>query len=186
MFLLEDMSRNGTYVNGKRIKQTQLKNRDQVRVGQNTISVDITPLSGTQTLNSKNTSRDLLPYLLELRAHIVIKGLEAGVTQPFSEERITIGRRAENNLVLDGDNISRQHVSIERRGDTYFVRDLGSANGTHLNDQRLLAPTLEAQLCDGDRIRIGDFQLTVRLRSQDCILNFKKLKRSKSETRNTR
>ena len=177
MFLIEDTSRNGTYVNGKRIQQAQLQDRDQVRVGQNILVVDIATLVGTQALNGKATARDLLPYLLELRAHIVVKGLEVGVTQPFSEERITIGRRAENHLVLEGDNISRQHVSIERRGDRYFVCDLESANGTHLNDQRLVAPALEAQLRDGDRVRLGDFQLTVRLRGQDCILNFKQLKR---------
>ena len=182
-FLLEDSSRNGTFVNDKRIQQTQLHDRDQIRVGQNLIVVDIATLTGTQALNGKVTARDLLPYLLELRAHIVVKGLEVGVTQPFSEERITIGRRAENQLILDGDNISRQHVSIERRGEGYFVRDLGSANGTYLNDQRLVAPALEAQLRDNDRLRVGDFQLTVRLRGQDCILNFKKLKQSQTETR---
>jgi pSer/pThr/pTyr-binding forkhead associated (FHA) protein len=178
MFLLEDMSRNGTYVNGKRVNQCQINDRDQLRVGQNLLVVDILTLSGTQALNGKATARDLLPYLLELRAHIVVKGLEAGVTQPFNEERITIGRRSENHLVLDDDNVSRQHVSIERRGDEYFVRDLDSANGTYLNDQRLTKPALEAQLHDGDRVRLGDYQLTVRLRAQDCILNFKKLKRS--------
>ncbi len=177
MYLLEDSSRNGTYVNGKRVTQCQLNDRDQVRVGQNLLVVDILTLTGTQALNGKATARDLLPYLLELRAHIVVKGLEAGVTQPFNEERITIGRRGENHLTLEDDNISRQHVSIERRGDVYFVCDLASANGTYLNDQRLDQPALEAQLHDGDRVRIGDFQLTVRLRAQDCILNFKKLKR---------
>jgi pSer/pThr/pTyr-binding forkhead associated (FHA) protein len=185
LFLIEDTSRNGTYVNGKRIEQAQLNDRDQVRVGQNLLVVDIATQTGTQALNGKVTSRDLLPYLLELRAHIVVKGLEIGVTQPFSEDTITIGRREGNQLVLDGDNISRQHVNIERRGEHYFARDLGSANGTYLNEQRLVAPALEAQLHDGDRLRIGDFELTVRLRNQDCILNFRKLKRDVTDLNRT-
>jgi len=112
-----------------------------------------------------------MPPEVELNPHIVVKGLEEGVTQPFSEDRITIGRRADNHVALDADNISRQHVSIERREGQYYICDLGSANGTYLNDQR----TDLAQLNDGDRLRIGNHTISVSLVAQDCILNFKKI-----------
>jgi hypothetical protein len=39
-------------------------------------------------------------FLIEMKPHIVVNGLEAGVTQPFGEERITIGRRVGNHLTL--------------------------------------------------------------------------------------
>jgi pSer/pThr/pTyr-binding forkhead associated (FHA) protein len=92
------------------------------------------------------------------------------VTQPFGEDCVTIGRRADNHITIDEDNISRRHVSIERREGQYYIRDLGSANGTHLNDRK----TDLAQLNDGDRLRVGGYLITVSLVEQDCILNFKK------------
>ncbi len=176
-FLLEDSSRNGTYVNGERIESTQLRDQDQIRVGQNLLLVQLTSSQGTMALASKATTPNLLPYLLELKPHIVIKGLEVGVTQPFGETRVTIGRRADNHLMLDEDNISRQHLCIERRDDEqYYAADMGSSNGTFLNDERIQT----APLKDGDTLRFGDYALTVRLRGQDCILSFKKI--SKIET----
>jgi hypothetical protein len=52
----------------------------------------------------------------------------------------------------------------------YFVSDLGSANGTHLNEEQVEM----AELNDGDRLRIGNYTLTVGLRDLDCVLNFKR------------
>jgi len=170
-YFIVDSSRNGTYVNGQRIQQVQLHDNDQIRVGQNILVVHFPSPVATGTLAPKVTTPHLAATLIAIKAHIVVKGLEEGVTQPFSEDRITIGRRAENHLVLDADNISRQHASIERRDGQYFVCDLGSANGTYLNEQRVET----APLRDGDRVRIGNFSLTVSLREQDCILNFKQL-----------
>jgi len=173
-FLVEDTSRNGTYVNGERVAAIQLCDQDQVRIGQNILLIHLSSSTGTASLISKSTTPNLLPYLLELKPHIVVKGLEAGVTQPFGEERITIGRRADNHLVIDADNISRQHLCIERHGEEYLATDMGSSNGTFLNDQRIQSAVLK----DGDSLRIGDYTLTVRLRGQDCILSFKQVTKS--------
>ncbi|HKX27628.1 MAG TPA: FHA domain-containing protein, partial [Blastocatellia bacterium] len=171
VFILEDSSRNGTYVNDQRVSQAQLNDGDHLRIGQNFLLVHYSSGANTSLLAPKMTAPQPLPPSLELKPVIVAKGLEEGVTQPFSEERITIGRRSDNHLVLDGDNISRQHASIERTAGQYVVTDLGSANGTHLNDQRVDQTTLS----DGDRLRIGDFMITISLLDQDCILNFKKI-----------
>jgi pSer/pThr/pTyr-binding forkhead associated (FHA) protein len=165
-----DSSRNGTFVNGQRITQRQLSDGDQIRVGQNLMIVHLPPAVGTSALASKATTPQLVTPLIGIKPRIVVKGLEEGVTQPFNDERITMGRRLDNHLVLDGDNISRQHVAIERRTGEYFICDLGSANGVYLNDERVES----APLRDGDRLRIGSFSLVVSLREQDCILNFKK------------
>ncbi|MBI1763481.1 MAG: FHA domain-containing protein [Acidobacteria bacterium] len=170
-FLVEDTSRNGTYLNGERIAAAQLRDQDQLRVGQNILLIHLSSSAGTGALASKNTTPNLLPYLLELKPHIVIKGLEIGVTQPFGEDRITIGRRSDNHLVLDYDNISRQHLCIERKDEQYIATDMGSSNGTYLNDQRIQS----APLSDGDCLRIGNYTLTVKLRGQDCILSFKQI-----------
>ncbi len=168
-FLL-DSSRNGTFVNGQRITQVQLHDGDQIRVGKNLLMVNLPSATGTSMLESKATTPQLATPFIGIRPRIIVKGLEDGVTQPFNDDRITMGRRTDNHLVLDGDNISRQHVAVERREEQYLICDLGSANGTYLNDQRIDS----APLKDGDRVRIGSFSLVVSLREQDCILNFKK------------
>ena len=173
VFVLEDNSRNGTYVNGQRVSRAQFRDQDQIRIGQNMMLVNFSSGAHTGTITTKSTTPHRPLPAIELKPHIVVKGLEEGVTQPFSEERITIGRRSDNQLVLDDDNISRQHVSIERSNGQYLVCDLGSANGTYLNDLRID----RAQLNDGDRLRIGHFVMTVSLLDQDCILNFKRVKR---------
>jgi ABC transport system ATP-binding/permease protein len=173
VFVVEDSSRNGTYVNGQRANRAQLRDGDQIRIGQNLLLVHFSSGFHTGTIAPKATAPHRLPPAVELKPHIVVKGLEEGVTQPFGDERITIGRRSDNHLILDDDNISRQHVSIERCNGQYLVCDLGSANGTYLNDRRID----RAQLNDGDRLRIGHFVMTVSLIDQDCILNFKKAKR---------
>jgi pSer/pThr/pTyr-binding forkhead associated (FHA) protein len=170
VYILRDSSRNGTFINGERVLQAQLRDGDQVRIGANILLFHISSGIATSALAGKVTTPNRLPPIIELRPHIVVKGLEEGVTQPFDEDCVTIGRRVDNHISIDEDNISRRHASIERRDGQYFIRDMGSANGTRLNDQR----TDLAQLNDGDRLRIGGYAITISLVAQDCILNFKK------------
>lgn len=166
--VLQDTSRNGTFVNNQRVNEVQLRDGDQIRIGQNLLAVSFNPRIVTRIFKQRQTTPLQICWAIELNPHIVVNGLEPGVTQPFGEERITVGRQADNHLVLEADNISRQHVAIERRESQYYIVDLGSANGTYLNDQRVEA----APLHHGDRIRIGNYVLQVALREQDCILNF--------------
>lgn len=168
VYVLQDSSRNGTFVNGERITEATLADNDQVRVGQNLMVVNIVPCNATSALSPMATTPLGSGFVIELRPHIVVKGLEAGTTQPFSEERITIGRRSDNHLSLDAENISREHAAIERRDGAYFIVDLGSANGTYHNDERVeIAP-----LQHGDRVRIGSYVLQIAMRDQDCIVSF--------------
>jgi len=64
-----------------------------------------------------------------------------------------LGRSPENDVVIDHPKASRQHTAIHAQDDTEFwLLDLGSRNGTYLNEQRLLHPKL---LRDGDQISVG-------------------------------
>jgi len=170
-YILRDSSRNGTFVNGERVRQAQLRDGDQIRIGANVLLVHLSSGIATSLISGKLTTPNRFPPVIELKPHIVVKGLEEGVTQPFGEDCVTIGRRADNQIAIDADNISRRHVSIERRDGQYFIRDLGSANGTYLNERR----TDLAQLNDGDRLRIGGYRITISLVEQDCVLNFRKI-----------
>ncbi len=70
--------------------------------------------------------------------------------------RTTIGRSARNDLCVEDPFASRLHAEVKRRGDSYFISDLGSANGTLMNGTRLTVPL---QLGDGDIIRIGETEI---------------------------
>jgi two-component system, cell cycle response regulator len=65
---------------------------------------------------------------------------------------LRVGRMPDNEIVLDDDGVSRRHARIEPRGEPWFVMDVGSRNGTLLNERELDG---EARLVNGDRIKIG-------------------------------
>jgi diguanylate cyclase (GGDEF)-like protein len=83
---------------------------------------------------------------------IVIYGAELGRRLTLGTESFEIGRSSSNDLFIDQESVSRHHARIACRGDTYSVVDLGSTNGTYVNDERIRSPRL---LVDGDQVRIG-------------------------------
>ncbi len=62
-----------------------------------------------------------------------------------------VGRDPEVLVSIADKEVSRQHVRFEKRGDGFFIRDLGSTNGTYLNGSSVI----NAQVSDGDRIQLG-------------------------------
>ncbi len=70
----------------------------------------------------------------------------------LGEYVVTIGRLEECTITLGDPNASRQHAEIRPHGHSYVLRDLGSTNGTLVND----SPIGEHVLGDGDRIQIGN------------------------------
>ncbi|MDI7277973.1 MAG: FHA domain-containing protein, partial [Anaerolineae bacterium] len=73
-------------------------------------------------------------------------------------EELTIGRGADNGLVLDYGNVSRQHARIQFDGKDYKVTDLNSTNGTFLANVKLLPGVPEVWVAD-KALRIGDVWL---------------------------
>ena len=67
-------------------------------------------------------------------------------------KKVSLGRSAENDIPVLDPLISRQHALVELSGSGYLVTDLGSANGTYINDVPLTAP---ASLRVGDLVKFG-------------------------------
>src|SRR5215475_8927654 len=74
----------------------------------------------------------------------------------LNRPRITIGCSARNDLCVEDPFASRLHAEVRKRGDVFWIADLGSANGTVVNTARLTAPV---QLRDRDIIRIGETEI---------------------------
>lgn len=95
----------------------------------------------------------------DFAARLVLEqGPEPGQTFTLGGAPQTIGRSANNGIVINDAEISRRHAQITPKGDGYVLEDLGSTNGSFINGIRLNQPMA---LKHGDTVAFGD---TIRLR----------------------
>jgi pSer/pThr/pTyr-binding forkhead associated (FHA) protein len=83
-------------------------------------------------------------------------GLRAGAAYDLSDGAL-LGRGEQADIVLEDSFASSSHARLVPHGDVIVLEDLGSTNGTYLNDEPLRGPQ---PLHPGDRIRIGDSDFT--------------------------
>ena len=86
---------------------------------------------------------------------LVKRGPNQGSRFLIDEDVTTTGRLPESDMFLDDVTVSRQHAEIHRRGGEYFIKDVGSLNGTYVNRERVE----ETMLASGDELQIGKFKL---------------------------
>jgi pSer/pThr/pTyr-binding forkhead associated (FHA) protein len=104
--------------------------------------------------NGRATGADAQPRPRETAMLILQRGAETGRRWPLDRTRIImIGRGEECDIALPDRQVSRLHARIEWQGDSYYLVDLGSKNGTHLNGQEVR--DTPASLHDGDEIQIA-------------------------------
>lgn len=90
---------------------------------------------------------------------------EADAPRTFTlAEAATMGRLPHNEIVIEDTAVSGRHARITRRRGRWWLEDLGSSNGTWLNEERL---DEQLRLDDGDRIRIGRTTITIDLGGAD-------------------
>lgn len=82
---------------------------------------------------------------------VVIYGQELGRKYNLDSPSIILGRSSKCDVQIDQESVSRNHCKLMNTGKTVMVRDLGSTNGTYVND----IPVDEHVLRDGDLIKIG-------------------------------
>jgi len=82
-------------------------------------------------------------------------GPNKGIVYSLQNDVICIGRDTDVRIQIMDQGVSRRHAEIFRVGEMYFIRDLGSRNGTYVNDERIS----EELLRESDRIRIGQTTL---------------------------
>lgn len=100
-----------------------------------------------------------MPKLL-LKAHgAVLKEIK------LDKSRLTIGRKPDNDIVLDDQSASGHHVRIIQIQSVFFIEDAGSSNGTFVNGKK----TDRKQLVNGDQVTIGQHTLLYQEDSSQAI-----------------
>jgi Nif-specific regulatory protein len=106
---------------------------------------------------------------------LVIEGKNKGDIFTLNAEKTFIGRESTNEIPLNDASVSRRHCVIQKRDNIYFIDDLGSLNGTLVNDQK----AENSPLHHGDKIKIGDFILRFTGENErdlpiSSVINFEK------------
>ncbi|HSI58800.1 MAG TPA: diguanylate cyclase [Ideonella sp.] len=100
---------------------------------------------------------------------VLYSGEDTGKRYALDQARAVIGRTPRAEVYIESPAISRRHAELEVAGDSVTLRDLGSVNGTCVNEVRVEAPVL---LQDGDLIRMGEVVLKFfRRASLDALLH---------------
>jgi pSer/pThr/pTyr-binding forkhead associated (FHA) protein len=99
-----------------------------------------------------------MPNLLKVRLSLKGRPLRSFT---FNKKTVSIGRDPASDIFLDNTGISRAHARIERTPGGYVIEDLGSANGTFVNDQQVQ----REYLGHDDVVRIGKFALWMGVES---------------------
>jgi len=92
---------------------------------------------------------------------VVVLGEKGGKARTFglNGDQLQIGRADACQVQLADTYVSQFHARIYPRDGGWYVEDLGSTNGTYLNQRRITAP---AELRAGDHLRVGKTNLELR------------------------
>ncbi|MDR2114385.1 MAG: FHA domain-containing protein [Bifidobacteriaceae bacterium] len=111
------------------------------------------PLDGGLSAGAQ-AAIDALPATSALL--VVLRGPNAGSRFLLDADSTTAGRSTKSDIFLDDVTVSRRHADFVRVGAEFWVRDLGSLNGTYVNRERVE----EVQLRASDEVQIGKYRLT--------------------------
>ncbi|MBI2251906.1 MAG: FHA domain-containing protein [Armatimonadetes bacterium] len=95
-----------------------------------------------------NLKKEAQLLVLEGKEKLALKEEEI-VLSPY----LTIGRDENNDLIIYDHFVSLKHAFIFKKEEQFYIEDLGSSNGTFINNQKILKPHL---LSFGDEIKIGE------------------------------
>ncbi len=109
-------------------------------------SMDPQSASAIQAIIDGNDDRSMV---------VIHRGPGKGARFLIAEENCSIGRSSESAIFLDDVTVSRAHAQITKKSNGFEILDLGSLNGTYVNNGSVQS----AQLKTGDEIQIGKFHL---------------------------
>lgn len=150
--LKDNNSRSGCFVNGQRVTQKEILPGDILRFGQ----IELIVLDPRKLHEQDNTSLSA-PWRL-----VSDSSWLPGRTFIIMPDRaVIIGRTDKCDITIPGTHLSRRHTELRIQDNKLLVKDLGSANGTFLNDKSITEAIAE----NDDRLRLDVY--TFRLIAPD-------------------
>ena len=179
--VLNYLSTNGTFLNGRKVAEAQLRHGDTIRLGEVELkfqdsltsqpaalyelaaggaAVDEAGPQGTRVLDRAKLAQllangkqaDREPRNIPPGTSLVPTA--GGRALKLGRRAITIGRGPGANWVIEGDSVSQVHARLFRRDGRWQVMNSLSSNGTWVNGKKVT----EASLNHGDRIRFGEVE----------------------------
>ncbi len=147
VFLKDNNSIGGCYVNGQRITQKEVLPGDWIRLGNTELEV----------MDPSTESEPTVGGADEWRLIADGSSLSGRNFNVLPHGPTIIGRSSQCDIVIPGSHLSRQHAELKVQKGSLLVKDLDSVNGTYLNDQ----PITTAVAHSGDRLRLDVYSFRV-------------------------
>ena len=178
-YLLTDESSNGTLVNGSRVAGTRiLDHGDVLRLHDEEIRFELEGHAGSEpTPEQASRAATAILDMSSLRSVAaseaaraairrsptasleIVRGSFAGASFHIERAVCSIGRGEQSDVRLRDDSVSTAHATLLRKGDTWYVVDLRSVNGTFVDGYRVAG---ERELPTGATLRIGAVEMIFR------------------------
>ncbi|MDO3386118.1 FHA domain-containing protein [Gilvimarinus sp. SDUM040013] len=144
--LKDNTSSSGCFVNGQRITQKLLQPGDFIKIG--CAEFEVLPLTQTDRQAQADDCWHLVAdsSWLAGQSFIIAK-----------DSRCIIGRSSECDITIAGTHLSRRHTEVSVVGSSLRVRDLGSANGTFVNER----PVKDDLAHNGDQLRVDVYSFRI-------------------------
>jgi pSer/pThr/pTyr-binding forkhead associated (FHA) protein len=167
-YVLKNLGRNVTMINGKPIKEMGLKDGDRIKMGSTIIKFqagEIPEQPFPETPDPIEYDKTL--YMQSAGSHNkepqVILTDDSGQVQffPVEKDEFLVGRSSDADVSLDNVSVSRNHLKIEKRENQFFVINLSEGYPLIVNDKQIgKGKGTEKRLYAGDRIHVGNYLLT--------------------------
>ena len=166
-YVLVDLSANGTFVNGARIEGARpLRRADVIRIGPDEFRfhapAEGPPLGAAERLSDTMHGIPATPLPTTPVAPAPIasllgrSGALKGTRFPIRSPIASVGRGEYNDIVLPDPSVSTMHAKVQRRDGVWMAVDLGSTNGTYVDEQLVRD---DVALSPGATLRFGEVSL---------------------------
>lgn len=164
LFLQDNKSQRGCFVNGKKVKYKDLRSGDVVSIGNvhfEVVEADDGDLTSTRIAKVGDTQpipRSAVHTAASWRL-ISDSSWLSGKVFELQNDATLLGRGKDCDITIPGNHLSRKHAQILKHADHLTVMDLDSANGSYVNEVRING---EHIVRPGDRLRFDVYSFRVQ------------------------
>jgi pSer/pThr/pTyr-binding forkhead associated (FHA) protein len=162
-------SSNGTRLNGMRVDKAWLRPGDLISLGSLELRFEIDQPTDITQLTMIDSEADIRHTVNQEVLTISLNDTHIPRLVVFTAQKtwdipldqvdsLSIGRTEANDVALEHPKVSRHHAQVNRKGNIFVLRDLGSTNGTWFHEQRVDEMILQ----EGDEFRIGEARLVFK------------------------